>query len=177
MKTRCADTRTNVLAPFPTRVISRAANRHPADVHQFKFSLLHHPHFIRRLEPLQDDRDFVFCFLVFHHCHAESGPTTVPVTKARNPIVNGSTGPWALGQITAVATKIGTNTIAPSKTPPSTAKTINRPTGFRSLGRSNPRATAIRSIIISSNCRSIRLVRRRVRREGAGPRDRSRPGV
>jgi hypothetical protein len=61
---RCADTWTDVLAPFPARLISRAANRHPADVHELKFSFLHHPHFIRRLEPFEDHIELMMITLI-----------------------------------------------------------------------------------------------------------------
>jgi len=50
MTARRPDGWTDMLAPFPTRLVSRAPNRHSAYVHQFKFPFLHHPHFIRRFE-------------------------------------------------------------------------------------------------------------------------------
>jgi hypothetical protein len=56
--TRRAYAWTNMLAPFPARLISRTPNRHPSDVHQFEFPFFHRTHFIGRLEPFQNHADF-----------------------------------------------------------------------------------------------------------------------
>src|SRR5205814_7109782 len=38
--------RTHMLRPFPARFITRAPDRHPADLHRLKFSFLERPYFI-----------------------------------------------------------------------------------------------------------------------------------
>src|SRR5262249_55665227 len=53
---RPADTGANVLAPFPPGLICRTSDCDSAEVHQLKFALLHHAHFIRRVERFQNDR-------------------------------------------------------------------------------------------------------------------------
>src|SRR6476620_9687576 len=53
--TRRANTRTNVLAPFPPGLIRRPTNCDSAEVNQLEFSFLHHAHFIRRVERFQND--------------------------------------------------------------------------------------------------------------------------
>ena len=52
----CADARADVFAPLPAWLICSAANRHPAEVHQFEATFLHDANFVRRLERFQDDR-------------------------------------------------------------------------------------------------------------------------
>src|SRR6516164_4360579 len=52
---RRTNTRANVLAPFPPRFVRRPTNCDSAEVNQLEFSLLHHAHFIRRVERFQND--------------------------------------------------------------------------------------------------------------------------
>src|SRR5690242_16183301 len=54
--TRRADSGTDVLAPFPPRLIRRTTNCDSADVDNLEFPFLHHAHFIRRVERFQNDR-------------------------------------------------------------------------------------------------------------------------
>src|SRR5262249_49549993 len=54
--TRRADTRANVLAPFPPGLIGRATNGDSTEVDQLEFPFPHHAHFIRRVERFQNDR-------------------------------------------------------------------------------------------------------------------------
>src|SRR5262249_17776498 len=54
--TRRADSRADVLAPFPPSLIRRTTNCHSAEVDQLEFPFLHHAHFIRRVERFQNDR-------------------------------------------------------------------------------------------------------------------------
>ena len=53
--TRRANTRANVLAPFPSWLIRRTTNCDSAQVDQLEFPFLHHAHFIRRVERFQND--------------------------------------------------------------------------------------------------------------------------
>src|SRR6266487_3843352 len=62
---RRANSRANVLAPFPPGFVRRPTNWDSAEVNQFKFPFLHHTHFIRRIEGLQNDR----YLLAVHECH------------------------------------------------------------------------------------------------------------
>src|SRR5882724_4919560 len=57
-----ANTRTDVLAPFPSWLIRRTTNCDPAKMDPLKFPFLHHTHFIRRVERLQND-----CYLLSFH--------------------------------------------------------------------------------------------------------------
>src|SRR5689334_1661383 len=52
---RRANTRANVLAPFPPGLIRRSTNCDSAEANQLEFSFLHHARFIRRIEGLQND--------------------------------------------------------------------------------------------------------------------------
>jgi len=54
--TGCTNTRADVLAPFPPWLIRRTTNCDSAQVDQLKFAVLHHSHFIRRVERFQNDR-------------------------------------------------------------------------------------------------------------------------
>src|SRR5258707_7148849 len=60
--TRRANTRADVLAPFPPRFIRRTTNCDSAEMDPLKFPFLHHTHFIRRVERFQNDR----YLLAFH---------------------------------------------------------------------------------------------------------------
>ena len=51
----CADTRSDMFAPFPPRFVCRTTNCDSAEVNQLEFSFLHHAHFIRRVERFQND--------------------------------------------------------------------------------------------------------------------------
>src|SRR6478735_8454350 len=51
-----ANTRADVLAPFPSWLIRRTTNCDSAEVDQLEFPFLHHAHFIRRVERFQNDR-------------------------------------------------------------------------------------------------------------------------
>src|SRR6516162_4006853 len=53
---RCADTRSDMFAPLPSRFVRRPTNCDSAEVNQLEFPFLHHTHFIRRIEGLQNDR-------------------------------------------------------------------------------------------------------------------------
>ena len=54
--TRRANTRADVLAPFPPWLIRRTTNCDSAEVDQLEFPFLHHAHFIRSVERFQNDR-------------------------------------------------------------------------------------------------------------------------
>src|SRR6187431_485584 len=54
--TRRANTRADVLAPFPPRLIRRTTNCDSAEIDQLEFAFLHHAHFIRRVERFQNNR-------------------------------------------------------------------------------------------------------------------------
>src|SRR6266700_3446980 len=54
--TRRANTRTDVLAPFPSWLIRRTTNCDSAEVDHLEFAILHHAHFIRSIERFQNDR-------------------------------------------------------------------------------------------------------------------------
>jgi len=54
--TRRANTRADVLAPFPPGLIRRTTNCDSAEVDQLEFAFLHHAHFIRSVERFQNDR-------------------------------------------------------------------------------------------------------------------------
>jgi len=56
---RRANTRADVLAPFPSWLIRRTTNCDSAEVDQLEFPFLHHAHFIRRVERFQNDRYLV----------------------------------------------------------------------------------------------------------------------
>src|SRR6266850_5348013 len=60
--TRRANTRADVLAPFPPRFIRRTTNCDSAEMDPLKFPFLHHTHFIRRVERFQND-----CYLLAFH--------------------------------------------------------------------------------------------------------------
>src|SRR5258705_7661579 len=63
--TRRANTWADVLAPFPSWLIRRTTNCDSAEMDPLKFPLLHHTHFIRRVERFQNDR----YLLSFHQLH------------------------------------------------------------------------------------------------------------
>ena len=45
----------DVLRPFPTRLVTGAADRHRPDLHHFEVSLFERPHFIGLLETLDQE--------------------------------------------------------------------------------------------------------------------------
>src|SRR5260370_35665833 len=51
-----ANTRTDVLAPFPTRLVGGAPDRHAPKVYQLESPFLQDPHCTRRLHALKDNR-------------------------------------------------------------------------------------------------------------------------
>jgi len=57
-----ANTRADMLAPFPPWLIRRTTNCDSAQVDQLKFPFLHHAHFIRSVERFQND-----CYLLAVH--------------------------------------------------------------------------------------------------------------
>src|SRR6266536_5431536 len=60
--TRRANTRADVLAPFPSWLIRRTTNCDSAEMDQLEFAFLHQAHFIRSVERFQNDR----YLLAFH---------------------------------------------------------------------------------------------------------------
>src|SRR5262245_22142871 len=59
-----ADTRPDVLRPFPTRLVSRATNGQAAKADDLESALGHDPRFVRRLKTLEDDIDFQVVLLL-----------------------------------------------------------------------------------------------------------------
>src|SRR5947207_1916715 len=57
--TRRANTRADVLAPFPPRFIRRTTNCDSAEVDQLKFPFLRHARFVRSVERFENDRYLV----------------------------------------------------------------------------------------------------------------------
>ena len=56
MTSRGADTRPDVLAPLPARLVGGTANSHSSEVHQLETAFLKHANFIGRLEMLEKGR-------------------------------------------------------------------------------------------------------------------------
>jgi hypothetical protein len=56
---RGADTRPDVLAPFPARLVGGAANGHSSEVDQLETAFLKHANFIGRFETLENNGDSV----------------------------------------------------------------------------------------------------------------------
>src|SRR5260370_27308027 len=54
-----ANTRTDVLAPFPTRLVGGAPDRHASKMYQLESPFLQDANFIRRFEALKDNRDLL----------------------------------------------------------------------------------------------------------------------
>ncbi len=57
MAPRGADTRSDVLAPLPARLVGGAANGHSSEVHQVETTFLKYANFIGRFETLENNGD------------------------------------------------------------------------------------------------------------------------